>query len=158
MTETGKSATLKAMELLLYKSRSEKELRDKLSQKGYPEEEIEAAVQYVSRFGYLNDETFAEQYVALRKDRKGKNALRMELREKGIREEIIEEALAGMEEAEEDVVYALLVRRAGEPHELEEKEYRRLFGYCARRGFSAGNIHKALRRYRHNAPESAVFD
>ena len=148
MKDVDKSAVLKAMELLLYKSRTEKELRDRLAEKEYSEEEIEAAVQYVSRFGYLNDEKYADQYVDLRKNQKGKSALRMELRRKGIADETIEAVLEGIEEEEEDVIYSLLLRRGGEPHPLDEKEYRRLYGYCARRGFSAGQIHKALQRYR----------
>ena len=148
-----KNATVKAMELLLYRPRSEKELRDKLAERAFDEEEIDTAIAYVSRYGYLNDEAYTEQYVATRSAGKGKMALRMELKKKGIAQETIEEALSGMEETEEETIYQLLLRKAGEPHFLEEKEYRRLFGFFARRGFSAGNIHKALRRYREASEE-----
>lgn len=146
-----KSATVKAMELLLYKTRSERELRDRLAEKEYPEEEIEEAIRYVKSYGYLNDETYAAQYVALRSSAKGKSAMRMELRKKGIAEELVENALSDIEEEEEEVIYSLLLKKAGEPHETDEKEYRRLFGFCARRGFSPGKIHKALKIYRGKA-------
>ncbi len=146
----SKSASVKAMELLLYKPRTEKELRDRLAEKAYPEEEIEEALRYVKSYGYLNDEAYAEQYVSIHSAAKGKNALRMELRKKGIDAEQIEAAVSGIEEEEEEVIYRLLLKKAGDPHETDEKEYRRLFGFCARRGFSAGKIHKALRSYNCN--------
>ena len=144
----NKSASVKAMELLLYKSRTEKELRDKLLEKEYSEEEADEAIRYVKSYGYINNEAYAEQYVSLRAKEKGRSLLKTELKRKGIEESQIEEALSGIEDDEEQIIYELIRKRAGEPHDLDEKEYRRLFGYCARRGFSGSKIHKALNEYK----------
>ena len=135
------------MELLLFKSRTEKELKSKLIEKGYPDDEIEEATSYVKSFGYLNDESYAAQYVDVNKAKKGKAALRFELKKKGIAEDLIEKCLEEIEEDEADTVMALIIKRAGEPHDLDDGEYRRLSAFLARRGFGTESIRKALRQY-----------
>ena len=145
--KNNKSAVVKAMELLTFKPRTEKELREKLLEKEYTAEETEAAVEYVKSYGYVNDEAYAENYVSARSKDKGRALMRMELRQKGIEESDIEQALESIEDDEEQTILELIIKRAGEAHELDEKEYRRLFGFCARRGFSGGKIHRALKEY-----------
>lgn len=50
-----RKAKEKAMRLLLQQDRTEKELRDRLYRAGFSETASEAAMQYVSGFGYLDD-------------------------------------------------------------------------------------------------------
>ena len=142
-----KEANIKAMELLLYRNRTEAELRKKLLEREYSEEETEAAIQYVKSYGYLNDRAYAEQYVLSRSAGKGRAALKRDLRAKGLEEGQIEEALAGLPEDDTETILDLIRKRAGEPHKMEDKEYRRLFGFLARRGFSGSSIHRALKQY-----------
>lgn len=149
----NKSATEKAMELLLFKARTEYELRSKLQEREYSDEEIDEAIEYVSSFGYLNDETYAEQYVMSNTSQKSISAMRRELKKKGIDEDIISNALSEIDEDESDIVYDLIIKRAGDPHDLDEKEERRLFGFCARRGFSTSAILRAFRQYKAEADE-----
>lgn len=78
----NKSATEKAMELLLFKARTEYELRSKLQEREYSDEEIDEAIEYVSSFGYLNDETYAEQYVMSNTSQKSISAMRRELKKR----------------------------------------------------------------------------
>ncbi|MFR2953958.1 MAG: hypothetical protein ACLTJ7_03590 [Clostridium sp.] len=56
-----RKAKEKAMRLLLQQDRTEKELRDRLYRAGFSETASEAAMQYVSGFGYL--ETGAMQKI-----------------------------------------------------------------------------------------------
>lgn len=79
--------------------------------------------------------------------RKSRRRIRRELEEKGIAEETVENALSRIPENETEQIYALLCKRAGAPHPLEEKELRKLFGYLARRGFRTGDIWSAVRQY-----------
>ncbi|MCI5568886.1 MAG: regulatory protein RecX [Candidatus Alectryocaccobium sp.] len=153
-TRYQKSAVEKAMDLLLFKARSEYELRSKLKEKEYPDGEIDEAVKYVRSFGYLNDRKYAEQFVLSNSSKKSISSIRYELKQKHIADEIIEEVLLDVETDEEDIVYELILKKAGEPpHVPDEKEERRLFGFCARRGFSTATIFKALNRYKDGAEE-----
>ena len=142
-----KDASVSAMELLMYRNRTEYELRKKLLEREYSEQETDKAIEYVKSFGYLNDRTYAEQYVSSRGSSKGRAALIRELRQKGVDEEIIEDVISELPEDDTGVILSLIKKRAGEPHRMDEKEYRRVFGFLSRHGFSAGRIHSALKEY-----------
>ena len=145
-------AIKKAMRLLVSKSRSERELRERLQREGYSEEETEAALEYVKSYGYVNDRRYAENYIMSAGAKKSRAALRSFLADKGIAEELIEHALTEVPTDERDLIRELLYRKAGEPHKMEEKELRRVYGYLARRGFSAGDIRHVLREYQDGLP------
>ena len=49
-------ATKRAMHLLEKMDRSEKQLRGKLAENGYPQEAVDAAISYVASYHYLDDE------------------------------------------------------------------------------------------------------
>ena len=142
-----KQATAKAMQLLLHRQRTEKELRCRLREKGFSPEAVDAAVSYVASFGYLDDVRYAEVYLHSMRGRKGRSLIRHELREKGVSDELIERAMADEPDDEEEAVRSLLRRKAGEPHRLEEKEKRRLAAYLTRKGFPLDAVLRQLRLY-----------
>ena len=59
----SKRATVRAMALLKNKDYTRKGLEDKLRDGYYPDKCVEHAIEYVSQFGYINDDRFAENYV-----------------------------------------------------------------------------------------------
>ena len=64
LEEEHKKATRKAMQLLEHMDRTEKGLRDRLGQNGFSQTAIEAAMEYVKSYGYINDERYARTYIA----------------------------------------------------------------------------------------------
>ena len=136
-----------AMSLLLYKPRSEAELRERLCGAGFSTEEAENAVDYVKSFGYVNDRRYAENYARSMQERASRRMIRMGLRQKGVEEDLIVEALEDLDVSEEETLERMIRKKAGVPHHLEEKEMRRLYGFLARKGFSGGAVSKAVRRY-----------
>ena len=142
-----KEAIRKAMRLLVSRDRSEQELRDRLAREGYDPESVEAAIEYVKSYGYVNDRRYAENYVMSAGSRKSRAALRSFLQDKGIAGEEIENALEELPGDETELIGQLLVKKAGQPHKMEEKELRRALGYLARKGFSSGDIWKVIREY-----------
>ncbi len=143
----SKAAVRKAMQLLLARERSEEELRGRLTQAGFEPEETEEALNYVKSYGYVNDRRYAENYVISAASKKSRRMIRSYLEEKGLAEEEIERALADLPEDETPLVASLLVKKAGPPHPMEEKELRRVFAYLARKGFPSSDIWRALREY-----------
>ena len=140
-------AIAKAMQLLLYRQRTEKELREKLREKEFSSDAEEAAVGYVSSFGYLDDRRYAEVYLHSQKGKKSRAMIRRELKGKGVSAEWIDLAFEEDPEDEGDMIYALLCRRSGAPHKMDEKELRRNTQYLARKGFSAADIVRQIRRF-----------
>jgi regulatory protein len=121
--DANELAYQKALHFLSYHPRSSAEVRQNLTQHGIAEALVEATVNRLMRAGLVNDQEFARAWVENRNtfQPRSKSALRMELRRKGLGDEIVQPARK----------YAR--RLAG----LEWFEFRqKLGGFLARRGFS----------------------
>lgn len=147
-TEEGRKAAGKAMCLLEHMDRTEKNLRDRLSQAGFSREAVQEALDYVKSFGYINDERYAQYYISYRLGIKSKRKIFQELQQKGVDRQIIQDAweeVSAYEEADEKEMIRKLVRKKYEPgSELEPGELRRLYGYLERRGFRWQDIQSVL--------------
>jgi len=129
-----------AYRLLTYRPRSRTELEDKLGKKEYSEDVIRSVLDHCIRLGYINDAAFAAQWAAGRARSRGFGSRRIEieLRSKGIEQDIIREALAGAVSPEDELAAArraaekkLRTMRSVEPNIMK----RRLAGFLERKGF-----------------------
>lgn len=125
--------------------RSEHDLRTKLAERGYEDGVIHAVLGRLRRAGYVDDERFAQEWVRSRATHKSLTApvLRRELREKGIADGLIDEALEAIDpQDEDDRARELLRRRTPEhiPDDRAERDriIRRLIGVLARKGYAPG--------------------
>ena len=146
--EERAAAVKKVMDLLLYRDRSEAELRGRLSDRGFSAPAVDAAIAYVVSYGYLNDQHFAETYAAARAGQKSRTAIARELREKGVADSVIQNVIEELPADESVLALELIRKKQGIRTELEEKDVRRLFGFLARKGFSSSDIWKAIRSFR----------
>ena len=131
----------RALNFLSYRPRSESEVRRNLRKKGLEEETIEAAVGRLLRAGLLDDAEFARYWVENRRqfNPRGGRALRHELRQRGVPEAIIDEAVADLDE--EDAARTVAQSASHRYEHLPPRDYRRRMGaYLARRGFSYAEI------------------
>ena len=144
--DTTDRAIAAGMDLLSYRPRSTQEIRDRLARKGFAEPAVEAAIERLAGWGYLNDGDFARRWVENRTEHRprGSRLLAQELRHKGIDRELIGETL---EEADLDELAAALQageRKAQSYAKLESAvAKRRLSGFLARRGFAGGTVRQA---------------
>ncbi|HLD01346.1 MAG TPA: regulatory protein RecX [Patescibacteria group bacterium] len=90
---------IKAIHFLKYRPRSEKEIRDKLQSKKAPLEIIEQVIGKLTEQKFLNDEAFARWWIEQRMQFKprSKRFITFELKQKGIDQEIIEQAFGNLE-------------------------------------------------------------
>jgi regulatory protein len=125
-------------------ARSEHDLRSKLCERGYEDGVIDAVLGRLRRAGYVDDAAFAQSWVRSRSVTKSLTApvLRLELRRKGIADDLIDDALGILAtEDEDDRARALLRRRA--PTEIptdraeRDRVARRLGAMLARKGYSS---------------------
>lgn len=145
----GQKAVEVALRLLSVRARSRQELKERLRRKGFPQGEVEQALDVLAKRGYLDDGKFASSWARGRLASKpvGRARLRHELRVKGVAEELIMKALEeAYEEADEFMLAARAVERKlpglqGLPREVKR---RRLFGFLKRRGFPPQVIVKAV--------------
>lgn len=151
-------ATETALHFLAYRSRSEREVRDRLRRGDYAPEVIEQVIARLHGWRYLDDADFARRWVEGRTTQKPRGArlLQQELRRKGIDAETAKEAIA---EAEIDELAAAteLARKRITAYAGEEPVVvrRRVGAYLARRGYGFDVARAALDRVMGEDEESA---
>jgi regulatory protein len=113
-----------------------------LAKRGYPDDVAASVLDRLAHVGLVDDVDFAEQWVRSRRVNagKGKRALAAELRTKGVDDEVITVALAGIDAGAERQRAEQLVRDKLRREKLtgddDAKVARRLAGMLARRGYS----------------------
>ena len=136
----------KALHFLSYRPRSTAEVRQNLNKRNVPEALIEATLERLQRSGLVNDEAFARAWVENRNEfrPRSKSALKMELRRKGLDDEVIQSVLA--EGVDEEALALQAARKYVRRLEgLERSKFRvKLNGFLARRGFSYSTIAPAV--------------
>ena len=141
----------RAFNLLSAKPRSIAELRDRLLEKKWAEEEaVTRVIARLQELGYLNDEQFAEQYANSRLAAKplGRSRLRHDLQRKKVSPTVINQALEDVytehdEGALIDQAIAKRTRLRGKPTTREESK--KLFDYLLRLGFSYDLVIRKVR-------------
>ena len=134
--DTIETAYGKALNYLSYRPRSRAEVNRFLEKRDLPESQIEAVAARLERAGLLDDEAFAHYWVENRERNqpKGPRALRYELRNKGISNQIIERALAPVDVR--DSAYRSAARKAQQLAHLDQGAFtKKMIQYLARRGF-----------------------
>ncbi|MDV7352341.1 recombination regulator RecX [Rhodococcus oxybenzonivorans] len=130
------------LRLLTDRARSRAELSERLAKKGYSADISERVLDRLSEVGLVNDADFAQQWVQSRHtySGKGKRALAMELRRKGIGQEHASEALAQIDSEDERERATELVAKKLRTLSVDDgdRAVRRLVSMLARRGFSQG--------------------
>lgn len=141
-----KRAKLRAMHLLESMDRTRAELEKKLQSSEYPGEAVAEALAYVESFGYLDDKRYARHYVECKKEGRGKARLKMELAQKGVDRNIIEEVLDEAELGDcRDTIRELVRKRRRGDGPMDDREQQRIYGYLMRKGFSSSDILSVLK-------------
>ncbi len=151
-----------ALKALGRRMRTEAELRRLMRQRVEPGDGGEAMVAGViaqlKERRYLDDQSFAETYARLRQENEklGARRVRRDLRQKGIRAELVEEAVDARYGAanEEALARAYLERKRIRKPE-NEKETARVMRRLVAAGFSTGVITRILRQW--DVPDEALM-
>ncbi len=133
----------KALRSLALRSRSEKEIVEKLTRDGFTEREIAEAMAKLSEYSLIDDGAFADQWASHRSKRGlGPRRIAMELRQKGIGREQADRAIASLDE---DAVQAAADALA-ERHLAKggDNARRRTMDALFRRGFSYDTAKRAI--------------
>jgi len=128
----------RAIKLITYRDRSIAEIRQSLHQKQIPEEIIENVINRLGENGLLDDKRFANLWIENRNEFRPRShrMLALELRKKGISEDIISQVLENTT-ADEELAHKAAQKQIRRYMTLEWQDFRRKLGsFLARRGFS----------------------
>ncbi len=146
--EEQQKANNYALNLLNHRWRTEKEIRDKLTNKNYDENIIKNTIAYLKNQNLINDKRFAETYTEekIRLKKLGSYRIKHELYNKGISQEIIDETIEKYCHNEYERALELAKKKITS-YKNDDKNaiYRKLGGYLQRRGYSYDCISSILR-------------
>jgi regulatory protein len=111
---------------------------------------IAVVLKRLKEHGYLNDASYAETYARLRQenDKLGARRVRQQLRQKGLRSELIEKTLeSSYSETNEETLARQHLERKRIKKPTNEKETARVMRRLVAAGFSTGVIYRILRQW-----------
>ncbi len=143
-------ARLAALRLLNRRDYTAAELRDKLTARELPDDDITEALASLAADRLIDDRRVAAAHVRIATSVKGRGRLRIarELEARGIDRALISEALAAVAPDDEAEAIRRFLARKGAPARLPAAEHRRLFAQLLRRGYSADAIAVVFRARR----------
>ena len=155
--DTLEKAQQRALNLISYRPRSEKEVRLRLKNAEVDETSIQTVVQRLKDAGLLDDIAFSQQWVEsrVRASNRGKRMIRWELKQKGVGDKEIASALEGVDD--QQTAYEAATRRWPRVAALEPRERKRkLMEFLARNGFDYDVITNAIKKVldEHSAADS----
>ena len=137
-----------AFQFLKVRNRSEVEIRQKFSQKKINQEVVEQTIAYLANLKLINDRQFARDWISMRLSKPyGLKRIFFELRQKGIKDDLIKEEFERMNGIynEQNAITLLAQKRLAKYKNLElPKAKRRVFEFLSRRGFSLDSIKEAI--------------
>jgi regulatory protein len=136
-----------AYRYLSYRPRSEAELRGRLQKRGFDDEDIDAVVIKLNEQGLVDDLAFSRFWKDNRESFSPRSQwlTRMELRKKGVSEDIIDQVVS--EVNDEDLAYRAALTKARKLPSLDYHSfYRRVGEHLSRRGFGYGAINNAIKK------------
>ena len=139
---TPLSAYDRALSLLAVREHTEQEIRQKLRQKEYPQDQIDDAVERLLKEHAISEERFVEVFVRsrMRKSPEGKYILSQRLSEKGSPKNIYRPYLEEYWENEEWLPYLSLAVESG----VRKKGREKALAAFARKGWSWSELNRAL--------------
>ncbi len=146
--DANEVAYQKALHLIGHRPRTEKEIKEKLSEKNFSSQQIKETVEKLRESGLVHDAKFAEMWVEDRNafHPRSRRLIAYELKRKGIAEDLIGTALKGTPEDSELALQAAVQyarRLAGLDWPAFQKK---LSSFLARRGFDFGTIGPVVRK------------
>ncbi|QXM05293.1 recombination regulator RecX [Crassaminicella indica] len=150
MEETYLKAKSRALKLLHFSSRTEKEMRERLKNYEYDEETIERVIAFLKEYNFINDAQLVKHMVKNKSLEKkyGKNRIKQELYRKGIDMNLIENTIEQEidEEKEYENALSLARKKLNTIKDTDKRKvYQKLGRYLSYRGYEYDLIKKVIK-------------
>lgn len=144
-----KRVKLRAMHLLQSHVYTEAGLRQKLRKGDYTEEMIDLALEYVKKYGYVNDTEYARSYILQKQGTLGRKEIERKLLQKGIATQIIQESFLDASCQNDLTDECEAIERWLEKKHFRDvchdpKAVKRIIGFLCRKGYDFDNIKRVM--------------
>lgn len=123
--------------------KTEREVRDFLKKKGYLKDVQDFVIGKMREYRFLDDAAYARAYAESMAKKKGARLIGMELRQKGISDEAVKEALEGLT-GEDEAAKNALERYLRSKDPKEKKVVQRAYAHLLSKGFDSETVLRVL--------------
>lgn len=139
-----KRARERAVYWLKCSARTEEELRRKLRDGSYPSAAVEYVIELLKRYGYIDDEEYARNFIEVHSRGKSCAELTAQLSRKGISRACVSRLMEENPINEEEQIRRILEKRRFSPGEADQKETAKQISYLMRKGFSYDTVRRVI--------------
>lgn len=139
-----KRARERAVYWLKCSARTEEELRRKLRDGSYPSAAVEYVIELLKRYGYIDDEEYARNFIEVHSRGKSCAELTAQLSRKGISRACVSRLMEENPINEEEQIRRILEKRRFSPGESDQKETAKQISYLMRKGFSYDTVRRVI--------------
>ena len=129
-----------ALKIIERSYKTEKEVIEKLQMKGYEQNHIEASIEFLKEYKFLNDDYYAEAFIKDKLNSKGSQRIKQDLIKKGIPRDKIEEKLEGIDKiAEKNTARVLANKKLRIIQKSENDTYKisgKLYRFLISKGYT----------------------
>ncbi len=141
-------AKAKAFDIVARKAVTERELRTRLTDKGYDKMICDIVIESMIEYNYINDADYCESFLDYAKAKGwGIIKIRSELKRHGVEESVISNALAEFEDSPEERIRDILSKRFADADLSDFKQKQKALRFFASRGFDFESIQSAISRF-----------
>jgi regulatory protein len=138
-----------ALKLLNYRSRSEREMSQRLKKRGFQNNTIQETLGYLKNAGLIRDHSLATELFRITREKKylGRKGIENFMQKRGITNDIIAQTVSTLtEDMEKDTALKLVDKKLKFMHNYpQHTKKRKLWGMLKRRGFSFDIIRSAVK-------------
>ena len=153
LAQLRQDAVRKCGDLLSRSDYSEKGLRDKLLQAGYPDIVADETIHRMKEAHYVDDRRMAESYIRYHAKDRSLLRIRMDLQKRGIREDLIRELIEEAEETmgeeirglEQEQIRAYMRRKHYDPEAADLAARQKMTAFLLRKGYTQEAVRRAFR-------------
>lgn len=135
--------------------KTEKQLKDKLYEKGYMRPVVDYVMEKVKEYGYVNDERYVKAYIESNGKKKGTKLLKYELKGKGVSDEILNEIKR--DERSEKAACKAFAEKFFSKNEMTKENVRKLYQRLYARGFSYDIVSETLDSIRSEVEDDGEY-
>lgn len=136
----------KALNYVSKMIKSEFQVRQHLKKHGFIDEAIDESIEKLKHYGYINDKQVANFVMQSLEKRKGKNYIKKDLMQKGIKKEQIEEVLENLSGQEETCLEMAKKWLKTKTIPLNQNDKAKLYRFLAGKGFEFDIIRRAMEK------------
>lgn len=144
-------AKQKAMAILKYMDRTERELFIKLKEAFYTEDITLLTIEYLKSYNYLNDERYTSNYIRSKMNTQSKFTIKTKLIQKGINKKVLEKIIAieynsSMNDIDPEIlaINKAINKKCKDVKGLNWENKQKLIASLYRKGFDLEKVHTCL--------------